>query len=157
MYFVEIRPDIKKISFFYLIAFSIITAILTIFIIPFSSFFFGKVNQNLSLFLFSVLTLLVLIFFFNKLIEASTLTVSINEEFVEKKVGLFFKKIKKIPLQKIEAYLIKTGFTDALLGLETIQITSANPSEREDITIGNVDKEKVLEFVTILESLIKKK
>jgi len=155
MKFIEIKPSIKKISFFYLIVFIILSAFLTIFLIPISPFLFGNTGIN-AFFIILTILLLILIFFFNKILEAYSLSVTLDDKFVEKRVGVYRTKIIKMPIERIEAYTIQKNFVDLILGLKSLQITSSNPSEREDIIIKNVEPESLSEFLTLLDGLIKR-
>jgi uncharacterized membrane protein YdbT with pleckstrin-like domain len=155
MKFIEIKPSIKKISFFYLIVFIILSAFLTIFLIPISPFLFGNTGIN-AFFIILTILLLILIFFFNKILEAYSLSVTLDDKFVEKRVGVYRTKIIKMPIERIEAYTIQKNFVDLILGLKSLQITSSNPSEKEDITIKNVEPESLSEFLTLLDGLIKR-
>jgi uncharacterized membrane protein YdbT with pleckstrin-like domain len=153
--FVEIKPNVKKVSFFYLIVFIVLSAFLTIFLIPIYPILFWNAEMNALVFLLVAL-LLILIFFFNKILEAYSLSVTLDDKFVEKKVGIYRIKRIKMPIERIEAYTVQKNFIDLLLGLESLQITSSNPSEREDIIIKNVEPESLSEFLTLLDGLIKK-
>ena len=154
MKFVEIKPSVKKISFFYLMVFVALTAFLTIFLIHIFSIFFG--NGASALFFLFIAMLVILIFFFNKILEAYSLSVALDDKFVEKRIGIFKIKKIKMPIERIEAYTVQKNFIDLLFGLESLQITSSNPSEREDIIIKNVEPEALSEFLMLLDSLIKK-
>jgi uncharacterized membrane protein YdbT with pleckstrin-like domain len=89
-------------------------------------------------------------------LEAYSLSVTLDDKFVEKRVGVYRTKIIKMPIERIEAYTIQKNFVDLILGLKSLQITSSNPSEREDIIIKNVEPESLSEFLTLLDGLIKR-
>lgn len=155
MKFVEIKPNVKKVSFLYLLLFVILAGFFTIFLIPiYQNFFIGEAINALALIL--VILLFLLIFFFKKIAEAYSLSVILEDKFVEKKVGIFRVKKIRMPIKRIEAYTVQKNFVDFLLGLESLQITSSNPSQREDIIINNVEPESLSGFLTLLDGLIKK-
>jgi len=153
--FVEIKPNVKKVSFFYLIVFIVLSSFLTVFFIPIYPIFFWNAEMDALAFLLITL-LLILIFFFNKILEAYSLSVTLDDMFVEKRVGIYRVKRIRMPIERIEAYTVQKNLVDLLLGLESLRITSSNPSEREDIVIKNVEPESLSEFLTLLDGLIKK-